>query len=45
MRQRTWCAYVLHAIVGFMQNMVTDGAKIGSIPIRGGGVKISTDDR
>ena len=28
-----------------MRNVVTDGAKTDSIPIRGGGVKISTDDR
>ena len=45
MQGRTSCACVPLVIAGCMRNVVTDGAKTGSIPIRGGGVKISTDDR
>ena len=45
MQGRTSCAYVPLAIADCMRNVVTDGVKTGSIPIRGGGVKISTDDR
>ena len=45
MQGRTSCACVPLAIADYMRNVVTDGAKTGSIPIRGGGVRISIADR